>query len=157
MRLTRATEYAYRALRYLGKCQEARWYSIQEIAVAEDMPVQFLAKVMQHLTQAGLVQSACGKTGGYRLARPPEEIRMADVFLAMEGPLSVNACLMYPTECRFRQHCKVHHVWEELQEAILGVMGRHTLAEILPDEAYELPSRKRKVRGRIVDRTAAGR
>ncbi|HOU55170.1 MAG TPA: Rrf2 family transcriptional regulator [Myxococcota bacterium] len=157
MRLTRATEYAYRALRFLGTCREERWYSIQEIAVAEDMPVQFLAKVMQHLTQAGLVQSACGKTGGYRLARAPEDIRMADVFLAMEGPLSVNTCLMYPTECRFREHCKVHHVWDELQQAILGVLGRHTLAEILPDQPYQVLARKGKGRGRAGVGAAARR
>lgn len=155
MRLTRATEYAYRAMRYLGTCREDRWYSIQEIAAAEEMPVQFLAKVMQHLTQAGLVLSACGKTGGYRLARPPEEILMADVFLAMEGPLSVNTCLMYPSECKFRQQCKVHGVWEELQQAILGVLGRHTLAEILPDTPYGTVGRKRMARRRAFPRLVA--
>jgi len=132
MRLTRATEYAYRALRFLASRKEERWFSIQEIAQAEEMPVQFLAKVMQHLTQAGLVHSACGKTGGYRLGRPSNSIKMADVFLAMEGPLSVNVCLMYPTECKFVEHCKVHNVWQELQDAILDVLNRHTLEEILP-------------------------
>lgn len=144
MRLTRATEYAYRALRFLASRREERWFSIQEIAQAEDMPVQFLAKVMQHLTQAGLVQSACGKTGGYRLGKPATAIKISDVFLAMEGPLSVNICLMYPTECQFVQHCKVHYVWEEVQAAILGVMNRHTLDEMLPDTpAVPLPERPR--------------
>lgn len=144
MRLTRATEYAYRALRFLAARKEERWFSIQEIALAEDMPVQFLAKVMQHLTQAGLVHSACGKTGGYRLGKPSNTIKMADVFLAMEGPLSLNVCLMYPTECKFSDKCKVHNVWEELQHAILDVMNRHTLDELLPDAPpMPLPERGR--------------
>ena len=144
MRLTRATEYAYRALRFLASRKEERWFSIQEIAQAEEMPVQFLAKVMQHLTQAGLVHSACGKTGGYRLGRPAAQVKMADVFLAMEGPLSVNMCMMYPTDCKFVEHCKVHNVWQELQDAILNVMNRHTLEEILPTGVpFPLPERSK--------------
>jgi len=154
MRLTRATEYAYRALRFLASRKEERWFSIQEIAQAEEMPVQFLAKVMQHLTQAGLVHSACGKTGGYRLGRPAAQIKMVDVFLAMEGPLSVNVCLMYPTECKFVEHCKVHNVWQELQDSVLGVLNRHTLDEILPDgNPLPLPERSKARKRRPVAST----
>jgi len=151
MRLTRATEYAYRALRFLAARKEERWFSIQEIAQAEEMPVQFLAKVMQHLTQAGLVHSACGKTGGYRLGRPASQVKMADVFLAMEGPLSVNVCLMYPTECKFVEQCKVHNVWQEMQDAILDVLNRHTLEEILPEGLpFPLPERLKNKKRRAV-------
>jgi Rrf2 family protein len=132
MRLTRATEYAFRSLRFLASRTEERWHSIQEIADAEDMPIQFLAKVMQHLTQAGLVHSACGKTGGYRLGKPPAAIRMADVLLAMEGPLSINQCLLFPEECKFFRNktCRSHKVWEELQAAMVSVLQKYTIADI---------------------------
>ncbi len=135
MRLTRATEYAFRALRFLASRTEERWFSIQEIAEAEQMPIQFLAKVMQHLTQAGMVHSACGKTGGYRLGKPAKDIRLAQVLLAMEGPLAVNNCLAYPGECGFEKVCRMHPVWEELQAAILGVMQKYDLSMVTSTDA----------------------
>ncbi len=144
MRLTRATEYAFRSMRYLASQKEERWYSIQEIAEAENMPIQFLAKVMQHLTQAGLVHSACGKTGGYRLGKPAAQIMMADVLLAMEGPLNVNSCLMYPAECKFFDICKCHGVWEELQAAMMKVLQSHTIADVSYAPVSQPPRARRK-------------
>ncbi|NOZ02814.1 MAG: Rrf2 family transcriptional regulator [Deltaproteobacteria bacterium] len=134
MRLTRAAEYALRAARFLASRREEGWFSIQEIAADEDVPTQFLAKVMQRLTQAGLVQSACGKTGGYRLARPADEMTISDVVTAMEGPLSVNQCLLYPNECRFQKECKMHHVWQEMQDAMTAVMQKYSLADVTWDD-----------------------
>lgn len=143
MRLTHATEYAFRALRFLGSRPEDRWFSIQEIAETEDMPIQFLAKVMQHLTQAGMVQSACGKTGGYRLGLKPEEISMEQVVVAMEGPIVVNSCLIYPDDCSKVGTCRAHMVWEELQLAILGVLSKRTIADIIPaGPILPLPERR---------------
>jgi Rrf2 family protein len=149
MRLTRATEYAFRALRFLASRKEERWFSIQEIAEAEEMPLQFLAKVMQHLTQAGLVHSACGKTGGYRLGRAANQIRMADVLLAMEGPLTINTCLAYPGDCKFSKVCKVHGVWEELQAAMVAVLEKHTIAEVATVAIEIKPRRPRATRTRV--------
>lgn len=144
MRLTRATEYAFRALRFLASRTEERWFSIQEIGETEQMPVQFLAKVMQHLTQAGMVHSACGKTGGYRLGKPAKDIRLADVLLAMEGPLAINNCLAYPGECHFEKVCRMHVVWEELQDAILGVLNKYDLSMVTSvDAPVPLPTRAR--------------
>ncbi len=153
MRLTRAGEYAIRALRFLASRPEARWFAIQEIAEAEDIPPQFLAKVMQRLTQTGLVQSACGKTGGYRLARPASEVALADVVLAMEGPISLNTCLLYPQECRFSGECRMHPIWAEAQEAMLGVLKRYRLSEIVTPA--ERPARCRGA-GRKSRARAAG-
>jgi Rrf2 family protein len=148
MRLTRAAEYAFRSMRYLASRKEERWYSIQEIAEAEEMPIQFLAKVMQHLTQAGLVHSACGKTGGYRLGKPASQIRMADIHIAMEGPLNVNTCLLYPTECRFYKICKTHHIWEELQAAMVSVLEKYTVEDIIIAGEPEPSTKKRKTPAR---------
>ncbi len=150
MRLTRAGEYAIRSLRFLASRPEARWFAIQEIAEAEDIPPQFLAKVMQRLTQTGLVQSACGKTGGYRLARPASEVALADVILAMEGPISLNACLLYPQECRFSGECRMHPIWAEAQEAMLRVLKKYHLSEIatVPTGAVRTRGQRRKIRSR---------
>lgn len=143
MRLTRAGEYALRALRFLGLQPRTHWFSIQEIAEAEDVPPQFLAKVMQRLAQVGIVLSACGKTGGYKLALPAEEIVLADVVVAMEGPISLNNCILYPQECRFSGECKMHPIWAEAQEAMLGVLRKYRLSDILQPHAPTVQSERR--------------
>lgn len=132
MKITRATEYACRALRFLNTRTDDRCYSIQEIAEAEEVPAQFLAKVMQSLTQAGIVRSTCGKSGGYRIRRDPSEITLADVFTAVEGPFALNPCLDEDTPCSLRENCRVHDVWQELQDAMLDVLKRYTVMDVAP-------------------------
>lgn len=149
MKLTRAGEYAIRAARFLSSQVAERWYSIQEIAEAEDIPPPFLSKVMQRLNQVGLVLSSCGKTGGYRLARPPSEITIAELIEAIEGPISLNTCLLYPKECRFVGECKMHPIWAEAQEAMLQVLRKYTLDALVTSvseakERYTKMKRKAK-------------
>lgn len=132
MKITRATEYACRALRFLNTRIEDRSYSIQEIAEAEQVPVQFLAKVMQSLTQAGIVRSTCGKCGGYKIRRHASDITLADVFVAVEGPVALNPCLDADTPCSLRPECRVHDVWQELQDTMLAVLNRYTVEDVAP-------------------------
>lgn len=132
MKITRATEYACRALRFLNTRDDDRCFSIQEIAEEEHVPVQFLAKVMQSLTQAGIVKSTCGKSGGYKLRRAAENISLAEVFMAVEGPVALNPCLDEDCECSLRCDCRVHDVWQELQDAIVAVLQKYNLEDVAP-------------------------
>lgn len=134
MKITRATEYACRALRYLNTHTHDRCCSIQEIARAELVPVQFLAKVMQSLTQAGIVRSSCGKNGGYRIRKSPDDITLADVLVAVEGPVALNPCLEEDNPCELMENCHIHDVWQELQDTMLGVLKKHTVADVAPPE-----------------------
>jgi len=134
MKITRATEYACRALRFLNTQDDDRCFSIQEIAEAEQVPVQFLAKVMQSLTQAGIVRSTCGKCGGYKIRKTPSDITLADVFVAVEGPIALNPCLDDDTPCTLRKNCRVHDVWQELQDAMLGVLNKYTVEDVAPND-----------------------
>jgi Rrf2 family protein len=145
--LTKAGEYGIRAMRFLASHKEKNCFSIGEIASAEDIPIQFLAKLMQKLCHAGLVKSLCGKKGGYRIAKDPSKITLKDILFAMEGPVFLNECLAYPKICRFNPECKVHKVWKEAQEAMLGILSRYTLKDVLQNGLHEEPkkaSRKRQ-------------
>ena len=134
MKITRATEYACRALRFLNTREDDRCFSIQEIAEAELVPVQFLAKVMQSLTQAGIVRSTCGKCGGYRLRKNPSDITLADVFVAVEGPMALNPCLDADSPCSLQPECRVHGVWQELQDRMLEVLSKYTVEDVAPSK-----------------------
>jgi len=136
MKLTRAAEYGFRAMRYLTNQPAGEWASTQEIAATEEVPPQFLAKVIQHLVQARILESSFGKNGGHRLARPANKIMVSEILEAIEGPLTLNNCLHNPKHCGFSASCKMHPVWGELQGAMKDVLQRHTLKDLYQPEAY---------------------
>ena len=77
------------------------------------------------------------------MGREPGTVKMSEVVQAMEGPLGLNACLVYPSECKHVKTCKVHFVWEELQNAMLAVMDKYTLADVVDTHGVVPPVRKR--------------
>lgn len=86
MRISAKAEYACLAVIALAeRYQEDRPLPIREIAEAQAMPTAFLTQILLKLKEAGLVQSTRGSAGGYRLARPPEEILLIDVLRVVDG------------------------------------------------------------------------
>ena len=95
------------------------------------MPESFLAKIFQSLTRAGLVTSHRGARGGFSLARAADEITVRDVVEAIDGPISLNACVLWPEECQRSSGCPMHAVWERAQERMMSVLGDVTVDELV--------------------------
>lgn len=129
MRLQLSSEgrYGLRALIYLARTGEK--VTANTIATEAKIPRRLLARVMARLSGAGLVASQEGRTGGSRLARPPEEITLRDAVEAMEGPFEVTRCIMQDRACGEGVPCAMHEAWEEGQEAILDYLEAQTLSE----------------------------
>lgn len=129
MRLQLSSEgrYGLRALIYLARTGEK--VTANTIATEAKIPRRLLARVMARLSGAGLVASQEGRTGGSRLARPPEEITLRDAVEAMEGPFEVTRCIMQDRSCGEGVPCAMHEAWEEGQEAILDYLEAQTLSE----------------------------
>lgn len=129
MRLQLSSEgrYGLRALVYLARTGEK--VTANTIATEAKIPRRLLARVMARLSGAGLVASQEGRTGGSRLARPPEEITLRDAVEAMEGPFEVTRCIMQDRACGEGVPCAMHEAWEEGQEAILDYLEAQTLSE----------------------------
>jgi Rrf2 family protein len=87
MRVSAKADYAVRAAVELAAA-EAPPVKGEALAQAQDIPLKFLENILGELRHAGLVRSQRGTEGGYWLARPPEEITLADVIRAVEGPLA---------------------------------------------------------------------
>ncbi|MET1009624.1 MAG: Rrf2 family transcriptional regulator, partial [Gaiellaceae bacterium] len=87
MRVSAKVDYALRAALELAAAGEGPTKG-ERIAQAQDIPLKFLENILLELRHGGLVQSQRGADGGYWLARPPEEIKLADVIRAVEGPLA---------------------------------------------------------------------
>jgi Rrf2 family protein len=91
MKLTSATRYALHALTYLARHGDGRPLASAAIAEAAGLPERFLAKVLKPLVSAGVLDSARGPNGGYRLARAAKAVTLLDIVEAVEGPVQGEA------------------------------------------------------------------
>ena len=87
MRVSARADYALRACAELA-ADSGRWLKREEIATRQGVPIQYLESVLLQLKHAGVIQSHRGASGGFRLARPPAEISLADVIRAVDGPMA---------------------------------------------------------------------
>jgi Rrf2 family transcriptional regulator, cysteine metabolism repressor len=104
------------------------------IALRQGIPIKFLEHILRALRHAGLVESSRGTHGGYRLAKPVEEIRLGDVIQAVEGPITANNRLAIRLRNgnghQASHESLVRSVWEEVKESILETLNRTTLADL---------------------------
>ncbi len=112
------------------------------IAQAQEIPLKFLENILIEMRHAGLVRSQRGREGGYWLARPPDEITIADVVRAVEGPLAhvrgePPETVHYPGPAE-----ALEQVWIAVRANLRAVVERVTVADVasgsLPDEIVEL-------------------
>lgn len=130
MRLTRYTDYSMRVLTYLG-AQPGKVCSIAEIARAYGISQNHLMKVAHDLGKAGYVEGVRGRSGGIRLARPPERINVGKVVRHAEEGFDLADC----ASCTIAPACGLTGVLAEALAAFLAVLDRYTLADLLKKRA----------------------
>ena len=126
MRLTRYTDYALRVLLYLG-AQPDRICSIAEIARAYGISQNHLMKVAHDLGKAGYVEGVRGRSGGIRLAKPADRIRVGAVVRHTEEGFDLADC----GSCVIAPACGLSGVLSEALAAFMAVLDRYTLADLL--------------------------
>jgi Rrf2 family protein len=135
MRLTRAAEYAIRCMVYLAFKGKGVLVVKQEIADQADIPGPFLAKIVQDLARANLIEIRQGPKGGYVLIRDPEQITLLEVVEVMIGKIQLNDCVGRPAACSASDCCRVHKIWEEASAQLRSYLGGITFAELCADES----------------------
>ena len=131
-------EYGVRLMVQLGRHYGAGPASLAEIATEEALPRPYLEQLVMSLRDAGLVVSTRGAHGGYELARAPEEIRMADILRALEGPIAPMICASedeapdHQHACDRTARCSVNLLWVRIRDAISGTLEGMTLADLVP-------------------------
>lgn len=126
----RNTDYAMRAMVHLACNNGDAMVSTRIIAEKEDISYQLACKLMQRLSNAGLVKSSMGPTGGFTLGRAPEKINLLEIIEAVQGPVSVNRCLVKGQGCERQPECPVSGTLEQLQEHIESFLTKTTLEKI---------------------------
>ncbi|MHC4552104.1 MAG: RrF2 family transcriptional regulator [Planctomycetota bacterium] len=131
MKLSSRTRYGMRAILELALEYGNAPLQIKTIADREDISNKYLEQLIAMLKAAGLVRSIRGPRGGYLLAKPPAEIQLKEVFVTLEGPMVPAECLDHPEFCPRCMDCVTRDIWQELQNAIDGVLESVTLADLV--------------------------
>ena len=130
MRLSAKTDYALRATTELAAQTGGRPSSADEISTRQDIPLRFLKAILPDMAKAGLVESRRGRSGGWLLARPAEEISIADVIRAVDGPLATVAGTQ-PQELSYKGSARAYRdLWVAVRFNLRGVLETVTVADV---------------------------
>ena len=140
MRVSAKTDYALRAIVELAAAGDGAPVKGERLATSQTIPLRFLENILLQLRHAGLVESRRGAEGGYRLARPADEIALADVIRAIDGPLA-GVGGARPEALDFQGSAEpLREVWVAVRAALRAVLEGVTVADVA---AGELPAHVR--------------
>ncbi len=130
MRLSAKTDYALRACAELGAGNTDRPASAEQVSARQDIPLRFLKTILPELAKAGIVESKRGRSGGWVLARPADEISIADVIRAIDGPLATVAGVQ-PQELSYRGSARPYkEMWVAVRWNLRQVLESVTIADM---------------------------
>jgi Rrf2 family iron-sulfur cluster assembly transcriptional regulator len=152
MRLSTKGRYAVMALADLAARQDlvvagsiGRGVALAEIAERQQISLSYLEQLFSRLRRRGLVVSARGPGGGYRLARDAAETNIAEVVLAVDEPLRATRCKDGGKGCMARgERCVTHDLWEEMGRQLHGYLASVSLADVLNKKLRRGPSGARE-------------
>jgi FeS assembly SUF system regulator len=137
IRITKQTDYGIVLLTHLAANSD-RQYNAPELAAEARLPLPMVSKILKLLARDGLLASHRGVKGGYSLARPAEEISMAEIIAALEGPIAITECVSVDSGCSHEALCPASSNWRRINEAVRGALEGITLAEMaLPRKPAE--------------------
>ena len=133
LRLSKKTDYALMAMKHLASDPARRAVSAREIAERYGIPIELMAKVLTRLVRSGLLVSHQGVHGGYELAQPPAATSVAAVLEAIDGPLTMTACMHGNDRCDQFSKCNVRDPLRRVKDRISAILVQCSILEITDD------------------------
>lgn len=130
LRLSKLADYGALIMTELARSPE-------QLRTATDLAEQLhvgaptIAKVLKILSKAGLLESVRGQAGGYRLARMPESISVAQIIAAMDGPIALTECSLQDSHCEIEHDCQVRPHWQQVSVSIQQTLASMSLADMV--------------------------
>lgn len=135
MKLSKRGEYGLRALQELAAKYGQGPVRTRDLADGNNIPRRFLEQILIMLKHGQIVRSKKGPRGGYSLARPPEDITLAEVVRLLDGPLAPVSCVseiaFQPCGCPDMEMCGLRRVMKEIRDVVAGMMEETTLADLV--------------------------
>ncbi len=134
MNLTKKSSYGLIATLELAAASDTSPQSATRIAKRYSLPVSFIEKILHELRHAGIVSSKQGRTGGYFLARAPEDISVRDVLEALGESLDLVGCLKSESHCELTDCCPTKRAWRHIDNRFKGLLDSLSLQSLLHSE-----------------------
>ena len=134
MKLSTKGRYGLRALIDLAQYGEKEAVSIQSISARQQISDSYLEQLVRKLKKAGLVTSLRGSQGGYRLAKPAEEISVGDVLRALEGSIEAVSCQEGENpSCVGKDLCVARYVWQKVNKSIQETVDSIMISQLVEE------------------------
>ena len=135
LKISRMSDYAIVILLELSRQPEALG-NAKALAGVTGLSLPTVGKLLKLLSSARILLSQQGRSGGYRLARQPAEITLAQIIEAIDGPIAMTECVSSQHDCDREQHCTARPHWALLNQNLRAMLASITLARLLaPCEA----------------------
>jgi len=129
LRISKMTDYGTVVMTHLAR-EPARRFSARELAEELQIGMATVSKILKTLERDDLLAAQRGKNGGYRMARSPDEVSVAEVIRAMEGPIALTECASDAIRCEQEDSCTVQTNWQRINRAILRALEEVSLADM---------------------------
>ena len=123
-------ELGLQAVLFLSTQEKGIAYTAMDISNRLGVPKEFVAKVLQILTNDGITGSKKGKYGGFFLQKDPEQIHLIDIVVAMDGLEIFHKCVLGFKGCNIEDPCPVHDKWGKLRDETYKMLSTESLADL---------------------------
>jgi Rrf2 family protein len=130
MRISMKTDYGLIALKHMADRQGDGLVNAKELAARFNLPPNLLAKILQSLSQSGIIEAQKGSGGGYRMARNPAEVTLTQVFESIEGPVHMIMCTSDGGCCSVEDSCTVRNGLVTLERKFAEFFDSITLEDV---------------------------
>ena len=131
MNLSTRTEYGLRAVMELACNYQKKPLSLKIIAQKQEISMKYLERIIATLKNAGIVNSTRGSHGGYVLAKRPDQIKVIDCFICLEGSFALADCIPDSKSCSRFADCMIKGLWKQVNQAVENVLQSITLQDLV--------------------------
>ena len=143
MKISTKGRYALRLMLDLAVQSGDSAVPLRDVAERQEISDKYLEQIVTQLARGGLVRSVRGAGGGYLLARPPEEYTVGEILRQLEGNLAPVSCVSGGSCCGRADRCVTLEVWQQIQDAVDGVVDNITLADLVKRYHEKCPEEER--------------
>lgn len=137
---SKACELGLQAVLFLSIKKEKIIFNAEEVSKELKVPKEFVSKVLQILTNSGIVGSKKGKNGGFYLAKSPNQIKLIDIVEAIDGLDVFKSCVLGFPGCSIEKPCPVHNKWGVLRDEAYKMLSDETLEQLKEKTIHKITS-----------------
>ncbi len=135
MMISTRGRYALRILVDLAENRNDGYITLKEVADRQEISEKYLESIVKDLVKDGIIEGLRGKGGGYRLARPADEINVLDILRSADGTMAPVACLEEGSEpCSRADDCRTLPLWKGLDKVVSEYLGGFTVQDLVQEE-----------------------